>query len=88
MFDDGGERWKAAFAEKEWRWCQVARRSPGEGARQDLHLSRLRRNREVPPSPEVRLEWPWRATWVCQADASHIEVVTPGEEKAVGSRRR
>ena len=34
------------------------------------------------------LEWPWRATWVCQANPAHIEVVTPGEEKALGSRRR
>ena len=37
---------------------------------------------------EHTLEWPWRATWVCQANPAHIEVVTPGEEKALGSRRR
>ena len=34
------------------------------------------------------LEWPWRATWVCQANPAHIEVATPAEEKALGSRRR
>ena len=36
------------------------------------------------------LEWPWRATWVCQANPAHIEVATPAEEKAlaVQSRRR
>ena len=32
---------------------------------------------------EHTLEWPWRATWVCQANPAHIEVVTPGEEKAL-----
>jgi hypothetical protein len=34
------------------------------------------------------LEWPWRATWVCQANPAHIEVATPAEEKALGYRRR
>jgi len=27
------------------------------------------------------LEWPWRATWVCQANPEHSEVATPAEEK-------
>ena len=34
------------------------------------------------------LEWPWRATWVCQATPAHVAIVTPAEEKALGSRRR
>ena len=34
------------------------------------------------------LEWPWRATWVCQANPAHIEVATPAEEKALGRSRR
>ena len=29
------------------------------------------------------LEWPWRATWVCQSNPAHIEVVTPAQEKAL-----
>ena len=28
------------------------------------------------------LEWPWRSTWVCEANPAHIEVATPAEEKA------
>ena len=34
------------------------------------------------------LEWPWRATWVCQANPAHIEVATPAEEKALAGRSR
>ena len=36
---------------------------------------------------EHTLEWPWRATWVCQANPAHIEVATAAEEKALGSKR-
>ena len=32
------------------------------------------------------LEWPWRATWVCQANPAHIEIATPAEEKALSGR--
>ena len=28
------------------------------------------------------LEWPWRATWVCDRDAAHFEVATAAEESA------
>ena len=37
---------------------------------------------------EHTLEWPWRATWVCQANPAHIEVATPAEEKALAGRSR
>jgi hypothetical protein len=32
------------------------------------------------------LEWPWRATWVCQANPAHIEIATPAEEKGLSGR--
>ena len=35
---------------------------------------------------EHTLEWPWRATWVCQANPAHIQVATPAEEKALEGR--
>jgi hypothetical protein len=35
---------------------------------------------------EHTLEWPWRATWVCQANPAHIEIATPAEEKALSGR--
>ena len=34
------------------------------------------------------LEWPWHATWVCQANPAHIEIATPAEEKAFAERSR
>jgi hypothetical protein len=34
------------------------------------------------------LEWPWQATWVCQANAAHIEVASPAEERALSGRWR
>ena len=34
------------------------------------------------------LEWPWRATWVCEANPAHIEIATPAEEKALSGRSR
>ena len=30
------------------------------------------------------LEWPWRATWVCQANPAHIEVATRCGGEGVG----
>ena len=32
------------------------------------------------------LEWPWRATWVCETNPAHIEVATRAEEKALSGR--
>ncbi len=32
------------------------------------------------------LEWPWRATWVCQTNPAHMEVTTSAEEKKAWSR--
>ena len=42
---------------------------------------RLRRNDDVPPSTARGAKphtagVPWRATWVCQSNPAHIEVVT------------
>ena len=44
--------------------------------------------RQEEAAGEHPLEWPWRATWVCQANPAHIKVATPAEEKALGFRRR
>ena len=57
----------------------------------DLHRFWLRRNDEIQPSSKEAagshtLEWPWHATWVCQANPAHIEVATPAEEKALAGR--
>ena len=30
------------------------------------------------------LEWPWHATWVCDANPAHMELATPAEEKVSG----
>jgi hypothetical protein len=32
------------------------------------------------------LEWPWRATWVCDRNAAHFEVATAAEESALARR--
>ena len=42
--------------------------------------------RQEEAAGEHTLEWPWHATWVCQANPAHIEVVTPAEEKALSGR--
>ena len=34
------------------------------------------------PAPHT-LEWEWRATWVCEKDPAHVEVLTWDEEKAL-----
>jgi hypothetical protein len=43
-------------------------------------------HRQKEASAPHTLEWPWRATWVCQVNPAHIEVVTPAEEKALSGR--
>jgi len=44
--------------------------------------------RQTEASAPHTLEWPWRATWVCQANPAHIEIATPAEEKALSGRSR
>jgi hypothetical protein len=39
--------------------------------------------RQKEAAGEHTLEWPWHATWVCQANPAHIEVATDAEEKAL-----
>ena len=43
-----------------------------------------------PPRKEAAgfhtLEWPWRASWVCDQDAAHFEVATAAEESALARR--
>ena len=45
-----------------------------------------------PRQPEASaphtLEWPWRATWVCDKDTAHFEVATDDEDAAVSRRPR
>jgi len=55
---------------------------PGCGGLMTLHP------RQVEAAGAHTLEWPWRATWVCQTNPAHIEVATPAEEKGFPGRSR
>ena len=82
-------------------WCrgeggnvnQLPRQSRRDYPLEELHRFRLRRTMRFHPRQEEAaglhtLEWPWDATWVCQANPAHIEIATPAEEKAFAERSR
>jgi len=37
---------------------------------------------DVPDAPHT-LEWPWRASWQCTEDSTHVQLLSSGEEREI-----
>jgi hypothetical protein len=42
---------------------------------------------EVASAPHT-LEWPWRASWRCSQDPTHVQLIDATDEHVIRSRRR
>jgi hypothetical protein len=84
-----GEQWKQAMIRKDGNDVPYLtnRNAPSKDCTVSGCVGRMKFHpRQKEAAGLHTLEWPWQATWACQANATHIEIATAAEEKALSGR--